>query len=419
MTRPLLRSTHGVLGTLSLLACHPSKPNQAPEHGPANVSTSDPGCVELAFAPQLTSTAVFADEHALLVGGFIHAPPLQPGAYLVKLDDAGAIVWRQDFEYRFGVSAIIAWKHGYAALLPGSSHTQVLEVSEMGEVSTLVELAHGADAPLPHGLLEHKGRLLLAGERARDLWIGELGETGEIETIMVEDGRGFDDAVVQLLAVDDELVALARVGVASGTDYDLVGLDPSETHVISYTDTGAELGRAILSGRAERSTMVGAAMARGPSGNIIAVGYEGLGDTAEVRAWAASVVGCEVNWLRRWSEPDPQGQLSAAALVGPDVILAGHVRTLEGSRRWHVRADAVTGEVYDEYVGTEITAVEDGYRAAALGSPHAAWLVGDRRVVGSVSLWACRLTDGAVDRTALTPPATSISAAHRVEHHGA
>jgi hypothetical protein len=361
------------------------------------------GCIDVLSAPRLTSTAAFADEHGLLIGGYIDTPE-RPGAYLLRVDASGAIVWRRDFAFRFGVAAIVAWKDGHAVLLHGSTHSMVLGVSLAGEVTTIAELASEREAPLPHTMLEHEGRLLLAGERARDLWVGRLGEAGALETTIVEDGHGFGDSVVQLLASEDELVVLARVGLASGTDYDLVGADPSETHVISYSLAGDELGRARLSSDDEGGTTVGVAMTRGQSGSIVVAGYRTLPrarGAVEVRAWAASVVGSEIEWLKSWAGParpdaePPFAMPSAAARVGPEVVLAGHVQTAGGGRRWHLRIDPATGELRDEHIGTEITAEEDGYRAAAIESDRAAWFVGDRHASwgGPSTLWACRLSD--------------------------
>jgi hypothetical protein len=395
------------LAGFSLLACRPQPaPTEARDLHSATIDVTSPeglhgqACVDIFNAPRLLAAAAFADQHGLLIGGYIENSEA-PGGQLLMVDASGALVWQREIEFSLPVTAIVPWEQGYAILVPRLGPSSVLKVSRAGELSTLVEFENDADAPHPHTILAHEGRLLLAGERARDLWIGYLGEAGELETMIVEDPHGFRDSVVQLLASEDELVALARVGVANGVDFDLVAPDPSETHVISYTHTGRELARAILPSDGNQwSTMVGNAMVRGPTGNIVVAGHHGnIRERVEFRAWAAGVVGSEVEWMQWWSGPAlpdderPWAKLSVATRVGPEVLLAGHVQSPAGERRWHLRVDPATGAVHDEFIATERLDGNDGYRAAAVESPHVAWLIGDSHTSGTATLWACRVTD--------------------------
>jgi hypothetical protein len=74
---------------LSLFACRPA--TQIEEPPQASVDAALEGCIDVFSAPRLTSTAAFADEQGLLIGGFVDTPR-RPGAYLLKADASGAIV---------------------------------------------------------------------------------------------------------------------------------------------------------------------------------------------------------------------------------------------------------------------------------------------------------------------------------------
>lgn len=75
---------------LSLLACRPA--TQTEEQPQASVDPAARRCIDVVLnAPVLSSTAAFADEQGLLIGGFVDTPR-RPGAYLLKADASGAIV---------------------------------------------------------------------------------------------------------------------------------------------------------------------------------------------------------------------------------------------------------------------------------------------------------------------------------------
>ena len=82
-----------------------------------------------------------------------------------------------------------------------------------------------------------------------------------------------------------------------------------------------------------------------------------------------------------------------AARIGPEVLLAGHVESPAGERRWHLRVDPATGAVHDEFIAAEHLDGNDGYHAAAVESPHVAWLLGDSHTSDTATLWACRMKE--------------------------
>jgi hypothetical protein len=405
---------HWVLGALTVLSLSACRP---PADPPATIDVTSPeplhapatpqNCVDIFSAWRLSGAAALADEHGLLIGGYF-ANNDEGGGQLLRVDASGALVWRREIESSSMVSAIVPWEQGYAILVHGRP-ARVLTVSPAGELSTLAEL--GTEAKV-RTILAHEGRLWLAGSRAHDLWIGSLGEGGDIETLIVEDTYGFSDRVVQLLASEDELVALAHVGRSTGYELGAAYSEPFDTHVISLTHAGSELARAKLQSDGDQwSAMSGNAMVRGPSGNIVVAGYQGDVSGYEFRAWAASVVGSEVQWLQWWSGPDwwsgsdddrlldwSLARLVVAARIGPDVLVAGGVGSLRGDRRWHLRIDPATGAMRDEFIAANSLERDDSYTAAAVESPHAVWLVGDWNASGSTTLWACRVTDSGRDQ---------------------